>query len=218
MIKKKITKVYVVGGAINYARFLNDIELVDNLEDANIVIFTGGEDIDPSLYGRQKDKSTYSNIKRDKYEIEVFKQIKPSQLCVGVCRGSQFMAIMNGGILIQDVTNHALFETHSIITKDNCVFDITSTHHQMQYPYNLPSEDYTMIAVSGERRSCHYIGLNDEEIYDVLDKGEPEIVLYHKKDMPKCLAIQGHPEMMRKNAPVVEWLNELITKLLKNKK
>ena len=33
-----------------------------------------------------------------------------------------------------------------------------------------------------------------------------------------CLAIQGHPEYMRKNAPVINMLNTLINKLLKELK
>ena len=39
---------------------------------------------------------------------------------------------------------------------------------------------------------------------------EPEIVLYHKEGLPKCLAIQGHPEIMRSEAPVIEMLNKLL--------
>ena len=47
-----------------------------------------------------------------------------------------------------------------------------------------------------------------------MSNGEPEIVLYHKESKPKCLAIQGHPEYMRPNAPVVEMLNILINETL----
>ena len=80
-------KIFVVGSALNYAGFINDNLLVDNIEDADIVMFTGGEDVDPSVYGCKKHPTTYSNISRDKEEIAQFKQIKPHQLVVGVCRG-----------------------------------------------------------------------------------------------------------------------------------
>ena len=80
-------KIYVVGNATNYASWINNHKLVDNIEDADIVLFTGGEDVDPSLYNSKKHPSTYSNIERDKKEKEVFDKIKPTQLALGICRG-----------------------------------------------------------------------------------------------------------------------------------
>lgn len=80
-------KVFVVGGALGYANFLEGVSLVDNVEDAEVVLFTGGEDVTPSLYGCKKHPTTYSNPSRDKKEKEVFNQIKPNQVALGVCRG-----------------------------------------------------------------------------------------------------------------------------------
>ena len=80
-------KVYVVGDAKHYADFITGVKLVNNIEDANIVLFTGGEDVDPSLYGCEKHYTTYSNIERDLYEKEIFEKINPNQLAVGICRG-----------------------------------------------------------------------------------------------------------------------------------
>lgn len=120
---------------------------------------------------------------------------------------------MNGGRLVQDVMNHAIWGTHGI-TDGNIEFEITSTHHQMQYPYNLSKEDYDVLFKSTELRSPYRYegdGINRETI---ITNGEPEIVIYHKANMPKCLAIQGHPEYMRSNAPVVEMLNKLINDTL----
>ena len=114
---------------------------------------------------------------------------------------------MNGGLLIQNVGKHAGFGTHQIINKRDADerYDITSTHHQMQYPFNLePGEDYTTLYYASIR-SPYYEG--DKVDYP---PHEPEIVLYHKKGMPKCLAIQGHPEMMRAEAPVIKMLNKLL--------
>ena len=68
-------KVFVVGGATNYANFLEEASLVDRVEDADVVLFTGGEDVDPSLYGCEKHSCTYSNIKRDLEEKAVFEKV-----------------------------------------------------------------------------------------------------------------------------------------------
>lgn len=206
-------KVYVVGEATNYANFITGIKLVNNIEDANIVLFTGGEDVDPSFYGCEKHYTTYSNIERDKYEKAIFDKIKPNQLALGICRGSQFLCVMNGGKLIQNVDNHGVFGTHPIMNKEGMMYEITSTHHQMQYPYNLDDKEYNVLYWS-DRRSEIYEG-DGIDFNLMINNKEPEIVHYHKEGLPQCLAIQGHPEYMRKESPVVGMLNKLINNIIK---
>lgn len=203
-------KIYVVGGDNFYASWINNHELVDNVEDADVVLFTGGEDVDPSIYGRAKHPRTHSNIDRDKKELEIFNKIKANQLALGICRGSQFLCAVNGGNLIQDCMGHAIFETHQI-TDGKKFVEITSTHHQMQYPFNLDNKDYDLLYWASPNRSPYYEG---DEIDNV--RCESEIVYYHVEGKPRSLAIQGHPEMMRKEAPVIELLNELLTKCLQD--
>lgn len=121
---------------------------------------------------------------------------------------------MNGGKLIQDVKHHALYGTHPIIDKTTKeVYEITSTHHQMQYPYRLPVNYYQVLMYSTEQ-GCRHTGLtlSEDEFINLL-KHEPEVVLYTCPNKPKCLAIQGHPEMMNPNAPIINKLNEIINSL-----
>lgn len=202
-------KVYVVGSAKYYVNFMTDVELTNDIRRAKVVLFTGGEDVDPSIYGRTKLPQTYSNIERDLKEKEIFEKVRPNQLVVGICRGSQFCCVMNGGNLVQDCTGHALRITHPIYgTKDNMVYEITSTHHQMQYPFNLPPEDFDILYYGVGGRNFRGDGIDSNLLQDY----NPEVVLYHKKDMPKCLAIQGHPEMMP-DSPVAKMLDKLIKSL-----
>lgn len=80
-------KIFVVGGALGYATFLEGMSLVDKVEDADVVLFTGGEDVTPSLYDCKKHPATYCNPNRDLEEKEVFNMIKPDQIALGICRG-----------------------------------------------------------------------------------------------------------------------------------
>lgn len=81
-------KVFVVGNARDYARFLEDVSLVQDIKEAEVVLFTGGEDVDPSLYGCEKEPRTYSNIQRDLEEKAVFESVdSEKQICLGICRG-----------------------------------------------------------------------------------------------------------------------------------
>lgn len=211
-INKEMKKVYVVGNSVYYAEWINNYILVDNLEDADIVLFTGGEDVDPDMYDKECHHTTFCNPARDHYEAEIFDKVKPNQVCLGICRGSQFLCVMNGGILVQNCDNHAIGYTHGI-TNGNVSYDITSTHHQMQYPFVLDSKYYDLLYTSNDLRSRCYEG--DGVQGDIIRaKGEPEVVLYHRPNAPKCLAIQGHPEMMHDDAPVITMLNELLDSIL----
>lgn len=80
-------KVFVVGPAKQYSKWIKDHKLTDILEEADIVLFTGGEDVDPSLYNCEKHPTTGSNLQRDLREKEIFEKVRPDQLCVGICRG-----------------------------------------------------------------------------------------------------------------------------------
>ena len=212
-------KVFVVGGALGYANFLEGITLVNEVEEADVVLFTGGEDVTPSLYNCKKHSTTYCNPSRDLAEKEVFNKIKENQIALGICRGSQFLCVMNGGLLVQNVHDHAMGRTHGIKSgKDDLdvIYQITSTHHQMQYPYNMNSDDYDVLYTSDTRRSDCYEG-DGIDIDTILDLGEPEIVLYHKKGFPKCLAVQGHPEMIPES-PVAKMIFKLVKDLVDENK
>lgn len=204
-------KIFVVGGDKIYAQWIDNHILVDMPEKADIVLFTGGEDVDPSIYSCEIHPTTYSNLARDTVEQNIFDQVDPNkQICVGICRGSQFLCAMNGGILVQNCDGHALVRTHTISNgiKD---YEITSTHHQMQYPFKLNKKDYDILYWS-DRLSSYYEG---DKVGDV--PKEPEVVLYHADNKPLCLAIQGHPEYMRKESPIISKLNKIITKCLEEK-
>lgn len=118
---------------------------------------------------------------------------------------------MNGGLLVQNCFNHALGRTHGI-TDGTTIYQITSTHHQMQYPFNLDDKDYKVLYTSDERRSYDYEGDKIDES-KLEHYGEPEIVYYHKAGLPKCLAVQGHPEMMP-DSPVAKMINNLIKTII----
>ena len=95
-------KIFVVGNDnYHYGEWIKNYQFTTNLEEANIVIFTGGEDVDPSLYDCEKHSSTYSNIRRDLEEKEIFEKIRPDQLCIGICRGLRIMAHVKHGELLE---------------------------------------------------------------------------------------------------------------------
>jgi len=186
---------------------------VKNRKDIDLVLFTGGEDVDPELYGETKGQFTYINKGRDKKERDVFNFFKGYVPMLGVCRGNQILCIFNGGKLIQHVEGHG--RDHTIVIKGyEQPVSITSTHHQMVYPFNLKEENYELVAYSEFFRSNTYLNGKNEEINLHKEFLEPEIVFYPKS---KCLGIQGHPEYGSCNPNTKKICMKLIKKYLLNK-
>jgi gamma-glutamyl-gamma-aminobutyrate hydrolase PuuD/gamma-glutamylcyclotransferase (GGCT)/AIG2-like uncharacterized protein YtfP len=218
--KKYTRNIYIVNQhGYSNSGYINWMEgtRVNNMEDADLVCFTGGEDVDPALYDDVEGYKTYFNKQRDDFELQEYEKAKAlGKPMIGICRGSQLLCVLNGGKLIQHM-NHP--GGHNITTNDGQVIEATSTHHQMQYPFNLPEKEYELLAWANELSNCHLDGHNQEikfpsfAFHDNRIK-EPEIVFYPKN---KCLAIQMHPEYFDPSLPSVTltYLRNLInTKLL----
>lgn len=201
----KKMKVYVVGAAWGYARWINNCELVDDIREAQVVFFTGGGDIHPKYYGCEMHHSTWPSVYRDEEEIKMFNMIRPDQVAYGTCRGLQLLGIMNGALLIQDVSNHA-GGNHNI-TNGKEIYTVTSLHHQMVYPWNLDPKDYDILYWSEKKRSKYYEG---DKIDPAKVLVEPEVIVFHKEGKPFSFGVQGHPEMMSKQDPFVRKLNKLL--------
>lgn len=75
------------------------------------LILTGGDDIDPELYGEQKEKACgVVHRLRDEFEIALTREtVLAEKPVLGICRGMQVINVTLGGTLWQDidVTNHA---------------------------------------------------------------------------------------------------------------
>jgi len=201
-------KIYVVGGSTGYASWMQG-QLTDKLSDANLVVFTGGEDIDPDFYGQPHHPFTGSNKTRDRYEFSKFEEAQKLGIpCLGICRGSQFLCVANGGLLVQHQQNPSY--VHNITTYDDKELEITSTHHQAAFPYNLSKEDYRILGWTNGISKFHEDG-NKNEMHP---EKECEIVYYPKT---KSLGIQGHPEMMKREHLTITYLQNLLNLFLNNK-
>lgn len=209
--QNKRIKVYEIGGGgWGCIRFIKNAVEVNRVEDADVVILPGGADINPSIYHKAKHYSTHFIEQRDEMELREFGKVREDQLVLGICRGAQLVCALYGGILVQNCNHHAGC-SHEITDGEHRYY-ISSLHHQMMYPFDLPQEDYEILYKSSERRSTVYEGDGVDE-NKIIENGEPEIVLFHRPGMPTCLAVQGHPEMME-GSPVSNMISDLLTSYL----
>ena len=108
-----------------------------NWHPYDAVCFVGGEDISPELYNAEKHPKTYNNPYRDKIEKEIYLSIPQERPKIGICRGGQFLNVMNGGSMIQDIkghtnTTHWIDDLESECYEDYCI--VNSDHHQEMVP------------------------------------------------------------------------------------
>lgn len=178
------------------------------LEEADIVCFTGGADVSPSLYNELTIPGTYVDKDRDERDKVVFEASK-GKFRVGICRGGQFLNVMSGGAMYQDVDKHTTSHMVKDLKTKKKIF-VTSTHHQMM----RPSEEAVILCEANEstyRKTGQK--LDTSKSINCQDwKEDVEAVWYPKT---KCLCFQPHPEFAGAN-PTMNYFFELIQRYYKN--
>jgi len=162
----------------------------DSLEKADLVVFGGGIDVNPSLYGKSRHASVSSiSYHRDTADMEAYyKCLELGIPMLGICRGAQFLWVMNGGELFQDVDghygDHNLWDVHEM----KMIHGVSSVHHQMcKKTEGMSKPDLLAVASSISKKRW-----NDANSYQE-GKDINEIEAFFIPETI-CLGIQGHPE------------------------
>lgn len=183
-------KVSIIDGSYEYRALFTDLgfEVVDLQDKPDLLCFTGGEDVTPELYGDQAHHTTFNNPRRDAIEKEVFNRFMELPK-VGICRGGQFLNVMNGGRMYQDVSNHCGdHELEDVKTKQHIL--VSSTHHQMM----MPAKDAELVAIAHEGGYRQWF---DKDVYRKDMSQTDYEVLYYPKSRSLCF--QPHPEFRAKH-------------------
>jgi hypothetical protein len=170
-------------------------DIVDDLYDADIVCFVGGEDVNPKLYKQHIHSHTYYNASRDEYEVEIYNEAVSLGIpMVGICRGGQFLNVMSGGSMWQDVDGHS--GTHiARISDTKEEIEVTSVHHQMMDPdWNSNVKILLRAGMSTRKESMSSIESSSYGYSQFPMKGvwtDTEALWYPDS---RCLCFQPHPE------------------------
>lgn len=180
-------KVYIIGQNLRYLNAIHGAVATTNMHTCDLVMCTGGADINPSLYAETPHRLTKWDDARDKLETtELLLAVKLKKPILGICRGAQLGCVASGGKLIQHIEGQKFI--HKVYDPIFGQYDVNSMHHQMMYPFNLPKEDYKLLAWAfGNLEVCEGMPTGVKTKPDI----EPEIVYFPKT---KILGVQGHPE------------------------
>ena len=183
--------------------------LCPTVYEADLVQFTGGSDVTPSLYGEEPHPYAHNDHVRDEIERNLYSLcIRLMKPMAGICRGGQFLNVMGGGSMWQHVNNHAIGGTHLVTNLDsNKLIPVTSTHHQMMIPgkcgqvLGKASESTLLESMEGGRRNM---------VEQTL--GEDIEVVWYPGDQSLCF--QPHPEYLDKDSLCQRWYFDLIERYL----
>lgn len=159
----------------------------------DLICFTGGEDVNPKLYGERAIYGTFFNDRRDEEEIKWFKRYFDVPK-VGICRGGQLLNVLSGGSMWQDVNNHG--RSHGMINllpiPDRRVageeLRVSSTHHQMMIP-GLDGE--TLAIAMNDKKSAGLANAYTSASTRDFPEFDTEVVWYGSS---RSLCYQPHPE------------------------
>ena len=186
----------------------NGWDLTDSIYEADLVCFTGGTDVGSTLYKESRHvRSSFSDSIRDEYEAIMFDRCVHLRIpMVGICRGSQFLCVMNGGSLVQHMLGHC-GPNHDVMDKRNGgSFEVTSSHHQMM----IPNSDLSTVLLTTPSLSPSYELSSPENVLEGVTE-DIEGVFWEGSN---SLGVQFHPEWMGVESEASQWFFKGIDELL----
>lgn len=195
------------------------VDAVKELETCQGLVVTGGQDIYPGLYGKEKEAGRCGPFdrKRDGVELSLLKKALEKKIPVfAICRGAQILNILQGGTIIIDIPSdyptmvaHRLQNTegarHNIkIDKKSMLFQLVNTETCVVNSYHHQAVD---------KLAPVFIPLakTDDDIIEAFTWKEPIGKSF-------LIAVQWHPERFVKEDVLSKKLAELfLNEVLKDK-
>lgn len=155
----------------------------------DVLMSLGGDDVDPSLYNEKKTFSKFTHPLRDRLEFDLVKKFKDKArgLFVGICRGHQMGAVVDGHTLYQDLVEEKVVDHRN--------------HEKGNHPLVMTEE---LQRLSGLKRSEVTVNSLHHQAVKINPHGASKPLAYSTEGVIEALEMkngkgisyQFHPEIM----------------------
>lgn len=165
------------------------------LERVDGLLLTGGEDVDPALYGQDRiEKCGQPNNARDETEIALSLAARAlGKPVLAICRGPQVLNVAFGGTLIQDIPSQVPGALNHNAEDERC----SRVHDVLIEPDSLTAKAMGAIRISVN--SLHHQSVKDVapgfKVTATSPDGIVEAIEWDGTDW-WAMAVQWHPEEM----------------------
>lgn len=180
------------------SNYPNPVEMLNRLDG---VVITGGGDIDPVIYGQERNELTAGiDDERDAFELALLKAAIELDLpTLGICRGCQIFNVALGGTLYQDIDT---LYSSPVQHRQQSV----SIHHEesFQTVTITPGEhplNWSDLGPTLEINSFHHQGIDRlaDDLVPMATTEDGLVEAVYHPGMRYGVAVQWHPELMAHN-------------------
>ncbi len=151
------------------------------LERLDAVVFAGGADLDPGLYGEESHPETTGlRPERDAAEVPLMKAALDRDVpLLGICRGMQVLSVVRGGSLVQHLPDTVGHERHRPAPGTYGLHDVrlepgSLAHRLLGDRVSVPSYHHQGLASPGD---LSVTGWADDETPEVVEDPSLRFVL-----------------------------------------
>ena len=202
MKSKYVKSLERAGAAVKWIELEDTQKAVEEALCCDGLLLPGGADIEPSLYGREREeKCGKPNELRDKYEFIIYDAfIKTNKPVLCICRGFQLLNVANGGTLYQDIADIKKCSHSDFLKRSKAIHDVTVNENTKLY--EIFGKTQTGVN-SLHHQAVEKVGDN-LMISAVSEDGFVEAL--ELENHPFCIGVQWHPEHMSKKDPLQQQL------------
>lgn len=133
LLRKDNNNLIIKKRYIDYFKGLNyEVDIIDidsNLDNYDLFIIPGGDDINPNIYHEENISSYNIDIYNDELDFKVIEYaLEHNKPLLGICRGIQSINVFFLGSLYQNIDNHV--KNNHFIKYKNKYYLVNSYHHQ----------------------------------------------------------------------------------------
>jgi putative glutamine amidotransferase len=169
----------------------------DVLESLDGILFSGGNDIDPALFGADRHPATEIDAARDASEFMLMKAALDLDLPIlGICRGMQVMAVASGGSLHQHLPDLIGHERHRGSTGTDPLAADASAFGRHEVVTQPGSQAAMLLGARLTVNSFHHQAVDDPGTFTPTGWCPDDRVVEAMEDPRRSFAfgVQWHPE------------------------